>query len=645
MSDGCRRSRRTAARNVRSPRRFEAVAPPHDWWDWYAAYMDAREHGSSPVTPPRPPTATWRRSSSRRLAAMTPPGASVRRRPGLGALVPAVDALRVDRRSPGYCRVTFDHPPINTITATTVEEQAELVGLIEQDADLKTSCSPATCRCLAREHVARPVRGRRAWSPVAVRLRAPEGGPQTWLVGLGSSSDVVLGDPLVSREHVFRQAHVRGAGALSGSRRQSPGEAAATAAQKSRSRRAGPSSRAGSAGRRPCRAPGPRARRCPCRRPSPSDRGAIHGSAASTSTPVARPHDPPAPTNGSACAALRVGERVGRHQRERRRREHGRAAVGHRAVEAQDVAARSTPARSSAPRTRGGRANYAVRRVEHLEPVRPRRVGGGQPVDVARPEARSTVMPSGPVMRSATSSDSGLPAARASSTPSRSMPRVVAATPRRAGRRAAGSATRATNSSPDIAGGSGPGKTPRSSIAACSGVCSSTAPQPGGHRQQVADGDRAAAPATVRSSGASGATRTRGLAASGSQRAIGSSSASTPSCTRQSASAPPIGLVTEAMRKQRVLAHRRAVGVERHVPAGAHLGLTADAHRGHVAGDPPGRHAARRAPARCRRSSSFPPPEYGWTVRTEVPSATHRLAAAPRRALRWYGEGALIRDP
>ena len=26
---------------------FEAVAPPHDWWDWYAAYMDARQHGSN----------------------------------------------------------------------------------------------------------------------------------------------------------------------------------------------------------------------------------------------------------------------------------------------------------------------------------------------------------------------------------------------------------------------------------------------------------------------------------------------------------------------------------------------------------------------------------------------------------------------
>ncbi len=44
--------------------------------------------------------------------------------------------LGIDRRSPSYCRVTFDHPPTNTITATTVAELAELVGLIEQDSDL-----------------------------------------------------------------------------------------------------------------------------------------------------------------------------------------------------------------------------------------------------------------------------------------------------------------------------------------------------------------------------------------------------------------------------------------------------------------------------------------------------------------------------
>ena len=55
--------------------------------------------------------------------------------------------LRVDRRSASYCRVTFDHPPINTITATTVAELAELVGLIEQDLDLNVivfdSANPA----------------------------------------------------------------------------------------------------------------------------------------------------------------------------------------------------------------------------------------------------------------------------------------------------------------------------------------------------------------------------------------------------------------------------------------------------------------------------------------------------------------------
>jgi hypothetical protein len=27
---------------------YEAIAPPHDWWDWYAPYMDARQGGSDP---------------------------------------------------------------------------------------------------------------------------------------------------------------------------------------------------------------------------------------------------------------------------------------------------------------------------------------------------------------------------------------------------------------------------------------------------------------------------------------------------------------------------------------------------------------------------------------------------------------------
>ena len=27
---------------------YEKSHAPHNWWDWYAAYMDAREHGSTP---------------------------------------------------------------------------------------------------------------------------------------------------------------------------------------------------------------------------------------------------------------------------------------------------------------------------------------------------------------------------------------------------------------------------------------------------------------------------------------------------------------------------------------------------------------------------------------------------------------------
>jgi hypothetical protein len=27
---------------------YEQVAPEHDWWDWYAAYMDARQGGGGP---------------------------------------------------------------------------------------------------------------------------------------------------------------------------------------------------------------------------------------------------------------------------------------------------------------------------------------------------------------------------------------------------------------------------------------------------------------------------------------------------------------------------------------------------------------------------------------------------------------------
>jgi enoyl-CoA hydratase/carnithine racemase len=42
----------------------------------------------------------------------------------------------LDRRSSTYWRVTFEHRPINTITATTVRELSELVDLIERETQL-----------------------------------------------------------------------------------------------------------------------------------------------------------------------------------------------------------------------------------------------------------------------------------------------------------------------------------------------------------------------------------------------------------------------------------------------------------------------------------------------------------------------------
>jgi len=29
--------------------RFEKASPPHNWWDWYAAYFNARQEGSTPA--------------------------------------------------------------------------------------------------------------------------------------------------------------------------------------------------------------------------------------------------------------------------------------------------------------------------------------------------------------------------------------------------------------------------------------------------------------------------------------------------------------------------------------------------------------------------------------------------------------------
>jgi enoyl-CoA hydratase/carnithine racemase len=106
--------------------------------------------------------------------------------------------LSFDRRSAGYCRVTFDHPPINAVTATTVAELAELVDLIEQDIDLKVvvfdSANPQFY--LAHDDKERDPRG------IAAPPAGPTG-PPAWFVVLVRLARV----PVVSIASIRGRAH------------------------------------------------------------------------------------------------------------------------------------------------------------------------------------------------------------------------------------------------------------------------------------------------------------------------------------------------------------------------------------------------------------------------------------------------------
>jgi enoyl-CoA hydratase/carnithine racemase len=127
--------------------------------------------------------------------------------------------LAIDRRSAAYCRVTFDHPPINSITPTTVAELAEVVGLIEQDDDLNVVVFASANRdvYLAGDGVEGD-RGSPAWLDVLACLtRAP-------VVSIasirgragGAGSEFVLSCDLrfASRENTALGAFDMGTGAM-----------------------------------------------------------------------------------------------------------------------------------------------------------------------------------------------------------------------------------------------------------------------------------------------------------------------------------------------------------------------------------------------------------------------------------------------
>ena len=79
--------------------------------------------------------------------------------------------LHIEHPRPGYCRVTFDHPPINAVTATTIAELDELVALIEQDADIDVVVfASANPGLFLSDFEAEPLAGRAAWRDLLVRL-------------------------------------------------------------------------------------------------------------------------------------------------------------------------------------------------------------------------------------------------------------------------------------------------------------------------------------------------------------------------------------------------------------------------------------------------------------------------------------------
>ena len=114
--------------------------------------------------------------------------------------------LRLERRSAGYCRMTFDHPPINTIAATTVVQLAELVGLIEQDPDLNVVVFDSANPDFYLAHHESPT-GRHAWLDLLLRLSQA---PVVSIASIrgrasGAGSEFVLACDLrfASREHTL----------------------------------------------------------------------------------------------------------------------------------------------------------------------------------------------------------------------------------------------------------------------------------------------------------------------------------------------------------------------------------------------------------------------------------------------------------
>ena len=78
--------------------------------------------------------------------------------------------IRIDRRSPGYWRVTIDNPPINVMGPTMVLQFQKVINAIEADEDLRVGVIRevvVNCAVGPRRRSSRNGTWASAWLPAA----------------------------------------------------------------------------------------------------------------------------------------------------------------------------------------------------------------------------------------------------------------------------------------------------------------------------------------------------------------------------------------------------------------------------------------------------------------------------------------------
>ena len=163
---------------------FEAHAPKHDWWDWYAPYLDPRQHGSTPEAAARRGRSLHGRGSPHRPALTSRHARGAIRHDGQMPeprnIAPATGKLGVLLPGLGAVASTFI---AGVLTAAAAGERADRLGHADgahpprqprrgsQPADprLRAARQRSTTSCSAAGTRSRPTRSRPRAPPACSR--------------------------------------------------------------------------------------------------------------------------------------------------------------------------------------------------------------------------------------------------------------------------------------------------------------------------------------------------------------------------------------------------------------------------------------------------------------------------------------------